>query len=224
MLRPAPACLTWACPSGLVWAVPSAYTSVGTVWLPSLAAITTSAALGVPLDVDHVVADAFAVQLALQAVAVATPRGRVHREGPGGRTGPGVGAHSCPLSRLRSSPTQHHRDGEHFRCMRTIYSVRSTRSSVRSPPRCVVPSACWPARAPARPARSPIASPTASRRASTTRQRSWPSPSPRERPARCGPACAPWRRVPCRPARSTPRPCDRCATSGRRSTAAPRPS
>src|SRR6478609_5658944 len=62
----------------------------------------------VPLDVDHVVGDAVTVQLALQSVAVATPRGRVHREGTGGRFGLcfrlGMGGHGCPLSRLRSSP------------------------------------------------------------------------------------------------------------------------
>ena len=71
--------LTWAS-EGLVCAVPSAYTRVGTVWLPPLADITTSRGRRVLLDVDDVVGDALAVQLALQPVAVSAPRGGVHRE------------------------------------------------------------------------------------------------------------------------------------------------
>ena len=60
---------------GFVWAEPSAYTRVGTVWLPLLTRSTISRGLGLLLDVDDLEADALAVHLALQAVAVATPRG-----------------------------------------------------------------------------------------------------------------------------------------------------
>ena len=70
------------------WETP---TTVGTVWLPLLTASTISAASGC-LDVDHLVGDALAVELALQPVAVAAPRGGVHREH--GHAG------NCPLRRL----------------------------------------------------------------------------------------------------------------------------
>ena len=49
---------------GLVCAEPSAYTRVGTVWLPLLTCSTTIAGVGHLLDVDHVVGDALAVELA----------------------------------------------------------------------------------------------------------------------------------------------------------------
>ncbi len=60
----------------------------------------------VPLDVDHVVLDALTVQLALQAVAVATPGGGVHREGAGGRARPGDGR--SRLSSLASTLRHDH--------------------------------------------------------------------------------------------------------------------
>ena len=73
---------------GLVCAEPSANTSVGTVWLPRLTCSTTQRRVGLLLDVDHAVGDALAVELALEPVAVAAPRGGVHRHGGSPRRSP----------------------------------------------------------------------------------------------------------------------------------------
>ena len=69
---------------GLVAAVPSAYSSVGTVWLPPLTLSTNAAASGSLLDVDLGELDALAAHLRLQALAVAAPGRAVHRDRHGG--------------------------------------------------------------------------------------------------------------------------------------------
>ena len=81
---------------GLVIAVPSGRTTVGTVWFPPLTRSTMAAASGSDLDVDLGVGDAGALQRVLEPDAVPAPRGGVHRDGRGhaalpvtcGRTGP----------------------------------------------------------------------------------------------------------------------------------------
>ena len=82
--------------------------------------------------------------------------------------------------------------------------------------------ACWPARAPARRGRSPTASRTWSR--TGARRRRAGARGHLHRPGRrrdAHPAARARRRRACRRARSTPRRCASCATSGRGSSAAP---
>ena len=139
----------------------------------------------VDLDVDLGVLDALAVEAGLEAAAVPTPAGRVHRHhrgtcslivGVGRPAGLTVPNHDQPAPRFRVGPAgsavgarwQDRADRARTATLTEPAAAASRRpcwpastpSSGRRPRRSGGRSASWPAPAPARPGRSPTASPT----------------------------------------------------------------
>ena len=225
---------------GLVCASRRRSTSVGTVWLPWLTCSTMDGRVRAPARCRRPRSSMPSrSSWRLQPVAVAAPRGRVHRHG-GGAPSLQRGQSMTVLltSRVRcleparrpvaTSPfadipdAEEHDHDEPSPAVRSRPAARrrSTPSSARSRWRCADRCGCSPVPAPARPGRSPTGSRTASRTGVYNPHRGarghLHDPG-RRRDAH--PAAQARRRAVSRPAPSTPRRCGRRATSGRRSTA-----